>query len=318
MIRPERCRVRLATRDDVSATVSVLNRVFRTPVDDATWSWYLYGNPFGETRVYLAAADDGAPPSGVFAYTPVPLRISGESVMASSGHHLCVLPEARGGAAFIALSRAALKGESAHGVRLGLGIPNPKSHIAQKALLKWEDLCILDCLYKTSPSRRVHHCRETGRFDARFDEFYGRVQATLAFSIDKNQDWMNWRFFERPASPYTVYTTGDERHLAGYVVLKKWREQDGSTKAHIVDLHAMEDAALSDLVAAAESYAEDCQELNLWAAPGYSYQRHLEEQGFVARESARQPVIAKTLRGAHLAFPGAPASFSYADGDFVF
>src|SRR5215471_20446629 len=126
----------VATREDAPQVVALLNATFRTPMDEATWNWYVYGNPFGTTRVYLLVEKESQAPAGVFMYTPVPLRIRNERIAASSGHHLCLKPAYQGGTSFIALSRQALAGEVAYGVRLALGVPNRRSHEPQKRLMK--------------------------------------------------------------------------------------------------------------------------------------------------------------------------------------
>jgi hypothetical protein len=313
-----RLSLRLATRNDVPATVTLLHETFRTPVDEKTWDWYLYGNPLGASRVYLATEAETDNPAGVFAFTPVILRIRGAPIAGSAGHHLCLKPAYQGGSSFVALSRYALASEAEHGVTLALGLPNRKSYRPQKLLLKWADFCWMDCLYKPSPAPGKHDCHRLDRFDAEFDRFYTRLAQGLEFCIDKNAAWMNWRFCDRPGCPYTVCAIKRDGDLVGYVVLKRWREPDGYTKAHIVDLHAVDQAALSHLLAAAESYAAGCRELNLWAASGYPYRSLLETLGFLARDESRQPLIAKLLRETPLAFPRGSASFSYADGDFVY
>jgi hypothetical protein len=313
-----RLSFRLGPRNDISATVALLNKTFRTPVDEKTWEWYIYGNPLGATRVYLAIQAETDNPAGIFAFTPATLRIRGAPIAASFGHHLCLEPVYQGGSSFVALSRSALNGETEQGVTLALGLPNRKSYQPQKVMLKWADFCSMDCLYNPSPVPRKHDCRELDRFDGEFDLFYSRLAQGLEFCLDKNAAWMNWRFCDRPGRPYTVYAMKRDGDLAGYVALKRWREPDGYTKAHIVDLNALDEAALAELLAAAESYAAGCQELNLWAPSGYPHRAFLEARGFVARDESRQPLIAKQLQGSPLAFPGGSAGFSYADGDFVY
>ena len=308
---------RLAARDDIPATVAVLNRTFRTPMDEATWEWYLYGNPFGASRVYLAIEAETGAIAGVFAFTPLPLRFR-TSMMGSSGHHLCLTRERHGGTALIALSRCALAGETDHGVMLAIGLPNRRSHQPQKVLMKWADLCTLDCLYKLSPAARQHNCKPLDRFDAGFDRFYGRLQPRFEFLIEKNAAWMNWRFCDRPGRPYTAAAVECGGELAGYAVLKRWREPDGYTKAHIVDLHALDEASLAELLTAAESYAAGCDELNLWSAPDYPYRPLLATCGFMPRAEGRQPLIAKALGDDPLAKLDGPMAFAYADGDLVY
>jgi hypothetical protein len=309
---------KIASLDDFPQMVALLNDTFRTPTDVETWEWYAYGNPFGASRIYLLFETESQMPAGVFAYTPVPLRIRNEAIMASSGHHLCLRPAYQGGLAFIELSREALAGEAGQAVRLALGVPNRKSHQPQKILLKWKDLCYVDCLYKLAPSAREHRCCQIDRFTTEFDPFYTKVTEKLDFYIEKNTAWMNWRFLDRPGKSYTVYSIRKGTELDGYAVLKRWREPDGYQKAHIVDLHASDDDSLVQLIAAAETYAADCDEINLWSAPEFPYRKGLEAAGFTARDTHRQPVIAKTLSGVPLLYPNGPGSLSYADTDFAY
>ena len=45
---------RTARREDSPQIVALLNQTFRTPIDVATWEWYVYGNPMGNSRAYVA------------------------------------------------------------------------------------------------------------------------------------------------------------------------------------------------------------------------------------------------------------------------
>jgi hypothetical protein len=124
---------------------------------------------------------------------------------------------------------------------------------------------------------------------------------------------MNWRFYDRPTSPYTVYAAGLGEELHGYIVLKSWPEPDGYRKAHIMDLHAVDEFWLKQLIAAAESYAAGFDELNLWAVQGYPYLSCLEQMGFSVGH--RQPLLARSFDGFSLSYPAGPCSLSYGDGD---
>jgi hypothetical protein len=187
--------------------------------------------------------------------------------------------------------------------------------------MAWRDFGYLDRVCKTlsrgpRPKLPAHHCYQILRFDEAFDRFYGRKSADLSFCVDKTAQWMNWRFLDRPSSPYTVYGLDKSGEFAGYVILKTWQEPDGYRKAHIMDLHAADEAALSHLIAAAQCYAAHCQELNLWAVPGYPYRSFLESQGFVSDRDGRQPLIARPLDFLlPFKFPEGSCAFAYGDGD---
>jgi hypothetical protein len=268
--------------------------------------------------VYLAEDSDQRRIAGLFSFTPVRIRLQGELVTARHGHHLAVRPEYRGGVAFVALSRHAFEVEASHGTRLVIGLLNKKSYGPQKVLMKWKDFGFLDCLRKLSTSVRDHDCREAHSFPADFDAFYGRVSQHLSFHCEKTEEWMNWRFCNRPGAPYRVYVLERMGNLQGYVVLKRWQDPDGYRKAHIVDLHASDQTALHGLLAAAESYAADCDELNLWTIEGYPYREFLQNAGFSVRDPAPQPLAVRTCDDSPVVFPAGGSSFSYGDGDTVY
>jgi hypothetical protein len=297
--------------------VALLNNTFRTPIDAATWEWYVYDNPWGPSWVYLAIAANNSL-AGVIGFAPIHLRLHGRTVLADFAHHLVLQPAYRDTLSFIALNRYALQAQAARGITLAIGPPNRTAYPIHKTLMKWADFGHLDCLRKRFPARKAHTCEEWKRFPEEFDEFYQRVSNNLAFCVEKNTAWMNWRFCARPGSPYTVYAFRKLNSLAGYVILKRWQDPDGYRKAHIVDMHASDDNALSQLIAAAEWYADGLGEVNLWAVEGYPYRCALERIGFSPNDAARQPVIARAYDGTRLEYPPGKCSLSYGDGDTLY
>ena len=82
-----------------------------------------------------------------------------------------------------------------------------------------------------------------------------------------------------------------------------------------MDLWALTDYAVLQLLAAAGAYAAGSNELNLWSVTGYPYRTQLEANGFVAHGVGTQPIIARALTGENMPFPAGAASFMYGDGD---
>lgn len=309
-------RFRKGTREDSPQIVTLLNSTFRTPIDTATWEWYVYGNPLGNSQVYVATDADDLAMVGVIAFAPIRLRISGTTVLGDYAHHLALKPEYRDTLSYVALLRHSLRAQAERGSNAAIGPPNRTAYPIHKTLMKWVDFGFLDCLRKLSPQAQPHTCRGLARFPEDFAEFYGKVSKDLNFCVEKDADWMNWRFLRRPGSPYTVYVASQGETMSGYVILKRWQEPDGYRKAHILDLHAIDDAVLGQLLAAAESYAADCDELNLWSVQGYPYRSALESMGFTA--GFRQPLIARTYDGSAITYPDGGCSLSYGDGDTLY
>jgi len=307
-------RLRMGTREDSPTLVSLLNDTFRTPIDAATWEWYAFGNPNGPSRIYLAESDDGEI-VGMVAFSPLFLRFQGTPVPSDYAHHLAVKPAYRDTFSYMALMQYALKAEEAFGVKVAIGPPNRMAYPIHKKLTKWVEFGFLERLRKVSPAPEKHSCRELHRFSQEFDSFYERISGGLDFCLEKNATWMNWRFFRRPGSPYKVYAVGAGSDLSGYVILKRWQDENGYRKVHIMDLHTTDEAALQELLAAAESYAVECGELNLWVIQGYPYRHWLESRGFTTTAVDYQPLLARPFNGFAPIFPRGCCSLSYGDGD---
>jgi hypothetical protein len=313
----KRLHLRDATRNDTAAIIGLLNQTFRTPIDAATWQWYVYDNPLGTSRIYLADDDTGTL-VGVIGFAPLALRLEGHRARADFAHHLVLTPAYRDTLSFVQLNRHALNAQAALGVELVIGPPNRTAYPIHKTIMKWVDFGWLDCLRKLKPSAQTHACREIDRFTSAFNPLYERVSSSLSFCVEKDEAWMNWRFCHRPGSPYKVFAVGESDRLDGYVVLKSWQDREGYRKAHILDLHAINDHSLSQLVAAAETYADGYDELNLWAVQGYCYRSALEARGFAPNAAAKQPLIARRYDGSKPVYPSGACSLMYGDGDTLY
>jgi hypothetical protein len=306
-------QVRSAVATDTSQVVDLLNETFRTPLDTATWHWYTRENPLGPSRVYVAVEAGRGSIGGVIAFAPMAFRLKGVTVPGTYAHHLAYKPAYRNTISYLALCGYALEAEARCGVKLTIGPPNKRAYPIHKVLGRWFDFGYLDCLRKTPASAQQHDCEELDRFPAEFDSFYEEIAKRLSFCVEKNAAWVNWRFHNRPGSPYTVYVVRKGTSIEGYIVLKQWHQPDGYLKAHILDLHARDDVSLGRLIRAAESYASGCNELNLWSVKGSSYRTFLEENGFAP--SHRQPLLARTFDGSVVDFPLGASSLCYGDGD---
>ena len=308
-------RLRPGTRGDTPAIVELLNNTFRTPIDAATWEWYAHSNPNGPSRIYAALEPHEESLAGMVAYSPIVLRFDGVPVTSDYAHHLALKPAYRDTFSYMALMPHSLKAEEKLGVQMAIGPPNRTAYPIHKKLTRWVEFGSLQRLRKLSPMTREHSCRAIEEFGEAFNRFYGRIASNLVFCLDKNATWMNWRFCRRPGAPYTVYVTGSESDWRGYIILKRWRDENGYRKAHIMDLHADDPAALRELLAAAESYAAGYGEVNLWAIEGYPYRAWLESAGFTTTDADRQPLLARPLNGFQALFPEGNCSLSYGDGD---
>ncbi len=154
-------RFRMATREDTPEIVALMNATFRTPIDPPTWDWYVYGNPNGPSRVYLAMELTQDTIVGAIGFSPIRLKVGGATIMADYAHHLALNPAYRDTLSYLGLVRHSLKAQADGPIRFAIGPPNRTAYPIHKKLTKWIDFGFLDCLRKLSPVNQPHSCRGT-------------------------------------------------------------------------------------------------------------------------------------------------------------
>src|SRR6202041_1883102 len=151
---------RMATREDSPEIVALMNATFRTPIDVATWEWFVYGNPFGPSRIYLALEPNQYTIAGAVGFSPIPLKLGGDTIMGDYAHHLAIQLRYRDTMSYMALLRHSLKAQASGPTAMAIGPPNRAAYVIHKGLMQWRDFGFLDCLRKVSPQGQEHSCRE--------------------------------------------------------------------------------------------------------------------------------------------------------------
>jgi hypothetical protein len=123
------------------------------------------------------------------------------------------------------------------------------------------------------------------------------------FFVLKDRQYMKWRFLDRPDCEYSIYASKENGEMTGFAVLKHYHDKAlDCTRAHIIDMHATTKRSLEDLLFAAESFAADCDELNVWSIDhdpyrdallghGFRLKEKKEFQGGYSREGQRQLIL---------------------------
>lgn len=305
---------RSGTPGDDGQVVALFNKTFRTPTLRREWEWFVYENPWGPNRIYVAENSQGRV-VGTYCFFPARMWSDNRLIDSSFAHHLVVDTAHRNARTFVEFSHYVLEQEKARGAEVAITTPNASSYLPHKALARWCDFGHLDQMHRLSPQARPHRCCRIDRFDEGFAPLWESARQRFAFTFPKTCDWMNWRFARCYGRAYTTYAFHDDDGWHGYVVLKHWQDASGYRKTHIMDLLANDESALAELLNAAESYAGGCDEINLWCLAGYPYRAELERRGFAVRESAGQPVIVRALNSPIPSSPSGAGSFMYGDSD---
>lgn len=304
--------LRAAGEEDDAALLDLFAAGFGRPWPPEWWRWFSRDCPTGRNRAYVAEDPQVGRFASTYSLLPIRVRYNDGEVAASLAVNATTDPAYRGRGLFVRMGRYVLSEERAFDTPITLGMPNPTA-MPGHVKVGWEKICDLPFLVKHDCRPIPHRCRRVERFDASVDGLVDQVQERFNLIVLKDHRFLNWRTVDRPDKQYSCYVFADNRELRGYVILKQY--DDGTyRKSHVIDLHALDDDALGELLRAAESFAAGRDELNMWTNRCDPYQAAILNRGFVLRDSHDLLILHQNY-GTREPLREGGWSFSLADND---
>ncbi len=309
---PENLIFRMATPGDDRRLLELFRAAFGRELSATWWHWFSYLCPTGRNRTAVVEDPERGRLAGSYSLLPIRLWLNGRETKAS----LCTLvnthPDYRGQGLFTRVGEYALSQERTYHTPVSLGMPNANA-LPGHLKVGWEVPFMLPFLVKTNCQARRHHCVEVPSFDRRVDKLVAELKERFRFLVLKDHAFLNWRLVARPDKQYTRFALESDGNLEGYVVLKHFDDK-GYRKSHILDIQARSDGALRELIAAAETFAQGRDELNMWTNRGDPYRNAFLEEGFSIRER-NDRLILHTNYGAREPIQQGAWWFCLADND---
>jgi hypothetical protein len=244
--------------------------------------WFNYDCPTGANRIAVIEDPTVGKLIASYGLLPIRLRINGREINASLCTNVNTHPEYQGKGLFVRIGKYALGREEEFATPVSLGMPNQRAYPGHMKV-GWDVMCKLSFLEKHDCKSKPHRCQKIDQFDERFDRFQKHISERFSFIVVKDHRFMNWRFVHRPDQHYTSFVYEDQSDIRGYVVLKHFDDKD-YRKSHILDIQAEDDDAMQELIAAAETFAEGRDELNMWTNPNNPYRQIFLAHGFYEKE----------------------------------
>lgn len=131
-------------------------------------------------------------------------------------------------------------------------------------------------------------------FDDKFDKFWKEIQDQHALVVVKNAKYLNWRYFNKPNTKYSVLAVIREGKVYGFVVLAL-DTYSILKRGYIIDLMAKSEDIIDYLVKSALKYfsAEYVDLVICWAMEGCSLYSCLIKKGFVQDYFNSQKLICR-------------------------
>lgn len=126
---------------------------------------------------------------------------------------------------------------------------------------------------------------EIDSFDERIDAFWKEVKDHYHFIIERNLEYLNWRYCDAGSGGFSVKQVEEDGRIIGFSVLRINRYRSDYPVGYIVDL-----LALPDRVDAADELAKDAIKyfdsrniniINFQVVKGHPYERILKRHGFL-------------------------------------
>lgn len=263
---------------DEAAILTLFETTFGRPLTESFWRWRFQEHPAGGPMIMLAWDDDRL--AAHYAASHSPLVVDGQTVPAALSMTTMTHPDYRGRRLFEATASALYEQINSEGIQAIWGFPNINSTVAFRRRLGWSSIADVAALHQHSKSTTdevLGQVIELPAIDERFDGSFADNAEGIRPARDAST--LRWRVDRNPSERYTRLVVPDGERLAGYAILKNYRDED----VDILELEAIDEEVLRLLVATASHYAYERSRPNLhtWCLPRDRRRLWMERTGFV-------------------------------------
>jgi len=232
--------------EDEDSVIELIKLVYGISDYREFWHWMVKTNPSGHARIYLAYEDKNI--IGHYMVAPRRRKIKEDIIMDGEAVWAAVHPDYRKQGIFTELGFHTFS-NIRNDIPICTGFPNIyaiNGHL--KSGWHFFDIPLLKLNIKSRLNKKDNTIIHKGEFGKEFDKFWMRISGDYSNIVVRDASYLNYRYFRKPVD-YEFRVIRDEEIL-GYVVLKKYFD-----KSHIVDILAIDDAILSELITASISFA---------------------------------------------------------------
>lgn len=210
------------------------------------WRWMVKTNPSGRAKIYLAYEDENI--IGHYMVVPRRRKIRKDIIMDGEAVWAAVHPDYRKKGVFTELGFHTLS-DIRNEIPVCTGFPNIYA-INGHLKIGWHffDIPLLKLDINDRFNKKENTLTHRGEFGREFDEFWTRISKDYSNIVVRDASYLNYRYYHKPID-YEFRVIRDEKIL-GFVILKKYFD-----KSHIVDILAIDDAILSELLVASINFA---------------------------------------------------------------
>jgi predicted acetyltransferase len=245
------------------------------------WKWRFVDNPCGEGIIYLAW--QGNKLAAHYAVSPITLSNNGKIASGCLSGTTMTHPDFRGMGLFPELASRTYKKATDLGIKSVWGFPNNYSHRILVGKLGWKDIYEIPTFrlrFKNIMGSNLATGRpkEITELDPRFDSLWNKTRNNAMIKIQRNREFLQWRFLENPSEKYRILIKEQEKDILGYLIFKQYKKE-----FQIVDLWPVDNVSVGlELITGTlvASKKQDLDGVSLWLNAVTPLHLELEKLGF--------------------------------------
>ena len=300
-------KLRMADKDDMPNLLSLIQKLYPAMGwTEEFMQWQYFDNPAGEAKVWMCF--DGS--KAVASVTAIPHSIFDHQRQTKGFRIQDVLtdPSYQGRSIYRKLSDMCYEYLDTNTNMVHFTFPNEQSDRVFRSS-SWKPIANIPLWVDnmgTSPvglSMKPHFDR-LGKFSAEEEKVWQCFRRKGLSGIDKNVDYLNWRYFQNPRSEYSAYRL-DRLEMSAVFVLKFYVLENGASVVHICDLFyskfnekliddvlaTVRAEALSIKASSISTWVPECDELvPLLTAAGYMFSP-ISSRSYFLRGSAEDSIV---------------------------
>jgi GNAT superfamily N-acetyltransferase len=319
--RRAKWRVRPYAPGDETNILALCQKNFGSVASLQEWRWRTFENPVGPALIFVAEEKETGRIVGHLAAISTDLKVGSFTRKGFFLIDSVVDPSHRGRGIHAVLTFAISKASCERDGGFGFGLPNDQAYLPTLKIGA-VDLFTMSLLVKVLDWHKLLRARvrpafladgvggliqlfrrrgkssncadliieEVTRFSVQADDLWGRISYRFPILASRRAVTLNWRYFERPDSPYSVFSISRTGQWQGYVVLRvveKWGLRVGVLVDLFFDPECVMAGAL--LLHHAEQYLRSNGAEVLWGlfAMPEIYQKVFRKAGFLTAPRLR-------------------------------
>lgn len=232
---------------DEKSILELFEQTYGKPLSPEFWRWRFAENPYGNLLIQLA--DDSGKLAAHYAVSSVRFQSKGRQYLAAHSMTTMTHPEYQGRGLFTKLAADLYASLKDKGYKFVWGFPNQNSFYGFIKNLGWKSVAEIPTLICNTPAVKDSSlvCK-TDFSVASYEVFWSEIKGSYIFSIDKDAQYIRWRYLAHPTNKYQTYSFFEGTKQVGFCVVKPY-EDKGVRSIDVLECHAVDSACLDKVLA---------------------------------------------------------------------